>query len=125
MFEDGTTLEVLRGAKRLIEDPERWSGDGPGDGCPRRCAVHALHAAGATAEVKLAGLDELAAAMGVKLGYVASFNDSHSHAEVLAAFDKAIANVEARQREAMLDVAAQAQEFCVDGERAFGERTLA
>ena len=98
-----TTVEVLRAARALIDTPEKW---GQGDGlCDRglRCAAIAVwDAQGIVAGSTLAHR-ALAQAMGLDAAYscgvIFDFNDSHTHAEVMAAFDRAIANEEAKAQE--------------------------
>lgn len=96
-----TTLEILRAARKRIELPEHWcqnrmAHDSQLRGCDALdeqavawCAYGALQP-----DPDDAGLDALAIAMGTKL--VSRFNDSHTHAEVLAAFDRAIVSEEAK-----------------------------
>lgn len=84
------TKDALIAARKLIENPDDWSNYGWGRG-GKRCAAHAI--ADAT------GLDsswsahpayrKVADAMGCSP--IGTWNDNHTHAEVLAAFDKAIA----------------------------------
>lgn len=94
-------LGILREARGKIERPERWM-------TPERlaigscepgsdCAMTALPSImiGSSAE---AAHETLAWAMGLMdhIDRIAVWNDSHTHAEVLAAFDKAIASIEAQ-----------------------------
>ena len=83
-------LEILRDARALITDPDKWASDGAGSG-EQRCAIRALIHVAPSVSVDHPAEVALRAAMG---GYIATFNDSHTHAEVLAAFDKAIASLE-------------------------------
>jgi hypothetical protein len=90
------THEVLVKASNLIADEKDWCGRGWGSE-GQRCAWHALFTADGTAEhgptsplVRQAVTDIQVANPG--MGLLGKFNDSHSHAEVLAAFDKAIAS---------------------------------
>jgi hypothetical protein len=96
------TSEVLRAARALIDTPEKWSPDGWGDG-DTRCAVHALDSTDGvlrhlSGQVHVAdpAFQALSRAMG---GYPGDFNDSHTHAEVMAAYDRAIAHAEAAEAE--------------------------
>lgn len=88
-----TTLDILIGARKLIEKPENWLNRAP-TGSNRNCAATAIwktRGSKRDPDLERAGYqayDALADAMGVKI--VADFNDTHTHAEVLAAFDKAI-----------------------------------
>jgi hypothetical protein len=108
-----TTSEVLRAAKARIGTPEQWCGEG-GSGKNDRggvCAVHAIGVAlgaatctyitasehpAVAALLRGAGVDPFGGPLG---GLVAHWNDTHTHAEVMAAFDRAIANEEAREQE--------------------------
>jgi hypothetical protein len=99
-----TTHEVLVRARNLIGRPEDWSPRMWGDH-GRRCAVHALQDTLLGRETdpdakKIVHPTEafkvLCDAAGIEPGadgerYFGSWNDTHTHAEVLAAFDKAIA----------------------------------
>lgn len=105
------TVEILQKARELISDESRWTqgsyarektkaGDSFEYVNPSsvdalcRCALGALHCASgidwnSDGSVRLPGEEYLVVAMG---GHeVALFNDTHSHADVLAAFDRAIA----------------------------------
>lgn len=100
-----TTLAILRQARALIDTPEKWSNIGYYDdrGGGKVCALQALRNAGgyqwdnprvlaaATALARAAGLD------GDADWYdVGEWNDNHAHADVMAAFDRAIAAEEAK-----------------------------
>lgn len=94
-----TTLEKIRAARELISDPGHWT-----RGCEARdawgnpvncsgpsaasfCAAGAMwRVGGGTAPMYQAN---------PQLESVAGFNDSHTHAEVLALFDETIAYLEA------------------------------
>lgn len=86
-----TTHEVLVRARNRLADPANWeqgsrhygADDGPG------CAMKALRVASGRQKFYEAYRAVLEAA-GISEN-LPHFNDSHSHAEVLAAFDKAIA----------------------------------
>jgi hypothetical protein len=100
-----TTLEILKAARAKIADKKNWTQGELGrdaNGNPVTdasllasqavcfCASGALFLAGASED----GIDVwhvLSRSMGC---FVPKFNDSHTHAEVLAAFDKAIAELE-------------------------------
>lgn len=99
-----STLEILRAAREKIADPDRWvkgelAIDGEGlrietaSGAHRGvrwCAVGACCAV-AGMDWTTAG-DALEAVAGES---VVDFNDTHTHAEVLALFDRTIAEQEA------------------------------
>jgi hypothetical protein len=90
---DGTELSpvtrILIAARERIEDPENW--------CQRdltrgkaMCAYAALsRASGTETEACRAAFDLLV--KGMNAWSVSEWNDTHTHAEVLAAFDRAIA----------------------------------
>lgn len=106
-------LEALQKARDLVSDPKRWTQnafardedgrDGPSyDGdwfepvC--FCSLGALaHVCGMEPEHELPGEDVLAGVIAEQngleydLSLIHEFNDSHTHAEVLAIFDLAIA----------------------------------
>jgi hypothetical protein len=90
-----TVRDVLVAARALIENPEDWrkgayrTRDADGH-VLARCACGALQDASRPkrAGQSSAAYQALKAAMG---GDVCEWNDDHTHAEVLAAFDKAIA----------------------------------
>ena len=104
MAEKKTTVEVLRGARALIDSPSKWLKGSPvGRGTHRNCAISALCVARGVeyGSPSISAKDTeawpeyvaLANACGNKM--VGDWNDSHTHAEVLALFDKAIAECEA------------------------------
>ena len=84
-----TDKEILIAARKRIENPENWFGNGsyPQEGEIKECALVALtrisNRLGDAPSYKL-----LSKSMD---GGIIHFNDSHTHAEVLAAFDRAIA----------------------------------
>ena len=84
--------DVLTEARKLIEDPADWTQGEESDGNGRRCAIRALADANGSDELlaltRPPSYRHLKAAMGDRM--ISAFNDSHSHAEVLAAFDRAI-----------------------------------
>lgn len=98
-------IDILIEARRKIENPEKWLNRPPFSDddfrCGRNCAATAIwrtRGSSPSPELERAGrqaYDALAAAMGV--GIVPDFNDTHTHAEVLAAFDKAITTARATQ----------------------------
>lgn len=88
-----TVISDLRAARALIEDRANWAqGDNTGDpgylitrAVAPWCAGTALHGVGADHSAYQA----LREAIGNNS--IADWNDSHTHAEVLAGFDRAIA----------------------------------
>jgi len=93
-----TPLETLKAARHLISDPAKWTqGTIARDWTGKQttadsidafcwCAVGALEKVGSNAGPFRA----LRWAMPSGYRSIVSFNDSHTHAEVLALFDKAI-----------------------------------
>jgi hypothetical protein len=98
-----TPLEILKAARELISVPERWTQGGSArdrDGiCVKSasayavcwCAAGAVYKTGCNDDASLRALRFLDAVSG---STIEPFNDSHTHAEVLAAFDRAIAAAE-------------------------------
>lgn len=88
-----TTREILEAARARIDTPEKWTqGKAERDG--KLCAIgalrmavlgHARYASRAGTYVSARGLLE-----GLADTDPSWFNDSHSHAEVMALFDRAI-----------------------------------
>lgn len=89
-----TTAEVLRAARALIDTPEKW-GQGFNSRRPGTCcALEALEAvAQTTGTDHHAADDALRIAVPLSGVYTTTWNDARSttHADVLAAFDRAIA----------------------------------
>lgn len=86
--------DVLVQARRLIEDPAVWAQrDQVKDPC-RHCAYTAVF----TVTEGEAGFNAANSALRRQMGGspVVTFNDNHTHGEVLAAFDRAIAYAEGR-----------------------------
>lgn len=100
-----TTKQVLTEARNYIADPKRWSGSIE-DPSGRRCAIGAITAAAtgtaswetpqsashlsALAEI-LPEHDGMVESLYSKAEWkIFNYNDSHSHACVIAAFDRAI-----------------------------------
>jgi len=81
--------EILIRARKLIEDPEHW-GQGAFLQDGKYCATGALIAVGDRAPGTPA-YQALYNAIDY-IGQVCSWNDTHTHTEVLAAFDRAIAS---------------------------------
>lgn len=105
------TLEVLIAARKVIEKPENWTqgtmvrdiyGEAIFIHSSRAvcfCAMGALHKViGDTSDEWLNVVDDAAAtlASAARVDTVAGFNDIHTHAEVLALFDKAIETEKAK-----------------------------
>jgi hypothetical protein len=98
-----TTAETLKAARELIANPERWTkgwfakkADGSDTNSRNPdaycwCAYGALHRANYYEAIEPEHL--LSRLMG---GNIAAFNDTHTHPEVIAMFDKAIARAEVR-----------------------------
>ena len=93
-----TIAEGLRAAKARIDTPDKWW-DGRSGGNPRtECAVIAVAMVG----VSTAGMRDLIRALRVPEGSLrahhelAKYNDTHTHAELMALFDRAIEIAEAR-----------------------------
>jgi len=88
--------DVMIAAKKLIEKPENWwpghdRDPDPTDG-EKACIQIAIFRVvdrdfGRDVELARAACDEMEVAIG---GSIFKFNDTHSHAEVLAAFDNVI-----------------------------------
>jgi hypothetical protein len=82
-----STREVLVEARRLIEDPEKWAAQQPP--YPRECAMTAVVHAGGRMEDVLDSAYSLLLKLAPATS-LAAWNDTHSHAEVLDLFDRAI-----------------------------------
>jgi hypothetical protein len=103
-----STVEILREARAYLSDPARWHQGHYGDDA-RTCMVGGVKRAVSGSQFGSFFSDSRAypAVMalarsigdGVRLSGVFAFNDSTTHAEMLAAFDRAIANEEAREQE--------------------------
>ena len=103
-----TASEVLRNARALIEKPENWTQgayarDVKKDGLTSPLSDQACAWCMMGAMQRCSPNDYFARQHGYellrKLGgveYVGEFNDTHTHAEVLSLFDRAIAAAEAR-----------------------------
>jgi hypothetical protein len=81
-----TTKEILVKARALISDSEHWSKEDAIQG-PAYCALGALWMAMEPGET----LDPLLQVFHMQPSDLIAFNDSRTHTEVLALFDKAIA----------------------------------
>lgn len=88
-----TVKEQLVAARKLIDTPEKWGQkEYVSEDAQRICASEALRRARGGeffAQVNSPAYRALQSEMSGKL--VCAFNDEHTHAEVLAAFDRAIA----------------------------------
>jgi hypothetical protein len=97
-----TALDKLRAARDLISDPERWTqGTIARDWTGKQTTADAVDAfcwcaIGALEKVASNAQPFRALRWAMPSGYrsIVSFNDTHTHAEVLALFDKAIAELE-------------------------------
>lgn len=97
---DAATVQVLQLARTLIEDERRWiqrryeTLDG------RRCAVGALRSAARLLSLRNANGDAhgllLEVAVGRGFTDIEKMNDHSTHAQVLSAFDVAIARAQSR-----------------------------
>lgn len=87
------TKDILIAARARIENKTNWfGGDEPlrDDSIDQRCAIMAINDI-CPAETDDYGRVRNALKRGMYASSVVEFNDSHTHAEVLAAFDRAIA----------------------------------
>lgn len=87
------TQSILTAARALIDTPDKWSCDGWGRG-GKMCAAHAIYRACGQAYGKYhdAAYEALARVIwGVPNRMIGPWNDTHTHAEVMSAFDRAIA----------------------------------
>ena len=103
-----STLETLLKARDLISDPKRWTQrsfavheDG-GDCLPEDDGAVCFCAEGALIRASGSKLThgypkELEKALEAEMGDIWHFNDTHTHAEVLAAFDAAIEKARAAE----------------------------
>lgn len=92
------TSEVLRKARGLLDAPEKWSCHGWGtDDQP--CVIHALKIVTRDEVFAVCHTDAYKLFKRVVGCYPGDFNDRSGHAEVLAAFDTAIAWAEAMEQE--------------------------
>jgi hypothetical protein len=100
-----TTLDVLRDARAIIEDPARWwQGSAANETCTRFCAMGAIRIGlGRWDDVGTAAWEALDAASGDLHGYALSLvsrvNDQVGHEAVLRVYDRAIAVEEAKAAE--------------------------
>lgn len=95
-----TVFETLKAARKLIASEDDWYQASPGSSCGekrvkgklKRCSGAALAQVGAGWPEGASVFEYLGSFMKPD---VPTFNDTHTHAEVLAAFDAAIAKAEA------------------------------
>lgn len=88
------TALLLRRARVLIDEPGKWSRYGWGTH-GRRCLLHALYDAAGGNPYRPARLAvESAAGIPESADYLGDWNDTHTHAEVLAVLDRAIEEAE-------------------------------
>jgi hypothetical protein len=99
-----TTLEVLKAARELISDEKRWTqrefsrdADGNPLGSDEVSAGVCFCAVGALlrCEGRIFSESYEALSESMEAVTVSYYNDTHTHAEVLAKFDEAIAKLEA------------------------------
>lgn len=100
-----TPLETLKAARQLISDPAKWTqgelardADGKqvpplDDNATCWCSIGALRKAAGFGDIYKGPFGALYFKVPTK-GSVSDFNDTHTHAEVLALFDAAIAELE-------------------------------
>jgi hypothetical protein len=89
-----TTLDVLKAARERISDPARWCQEtyrvlDAGGSAIRWCAMATI--SDTTENNHLLGVAWGALRRAMGGGCIAEYNDTHTHAEVLALFDRAIA----------------------------------
>lgn len=102
-----TTLETLKAARKLITPVENWTrevfasnrlGDKRGpleDDAACWCASGAISKCSGMSPLRLSEGSHIEALGYKHVASLATFNDTHTHAEVLAAFDAAIAKLSA------------------------------
>lgn len=88
------TYEVLEKALALIEDEENWCGSGWGH-VPEeegRCGLHAVQDVAFISDEEVDRADSVLneLAVGADSEWFGDFNDTHTHAEVVALFQEAI-----------------------------------
>ena len=90
-----TAAESLRAAKALIDTPAKWCrGSYTRNAGRQHCAMGAVEYYGCTPHGMVAALYAAAAELGNQS--VTAFNDTHTHAECMTMFDRAIKIAEAR-----------------------------
>lgn len=100
------TKELLIAARARIEKPERWTQMSLARDAKRRsvkpldadavcwCSLGAIYSQCPQSKSLSLAIRALGSAMSNNESFIADYNDSHTHAEVLAAFDQAIASLE-------------------------------
>lgn len=101
--------EILREAKHLIGTPEKWWDGGPYDGPRRECIITAITCVQGSDAVTKADKAMMMAVGASHFLEIGEFNDSHSHADVMQAFDRAIALALADERLATVQDAGTGQ----------------
>lgn len=103
-----TASEVLRKARALIDKPESWTQGAyartaDGKDLPPKdeqacawCILGAVHQVADGGGVSVDAIETLVKALPTATAHLPNFNDTHTHAEVLSLFDRAIAAAEAR-----------------------------
>lgn len=92
---DHTAKDHLVEARKLIEDKNNWfGGDRPRvkSQPEQTCALLAFNSLGGVCDEKCYGLATTLLTKQCEGQNIIGFNDTHTHAEVLAAFDRAIAS---------------------------------
>jgi hypothetical protein len=85
-----SVLETLIKARALIEKHENWTQGKFFDNRGRRCALGALYDAEGIPYTQSATTPSDKALRSAMGEFPGTFNDTHTHADVLAAFDRAI-----------------------------------
>jgi hypothetical protein len=101
-------LEFLLGAKALIDDPEKWFQKTPNSRSGCHCSITALITAGDNIRIRdgfepfsrdpefTVSYNEAYQALAEEMnGFIISFNDNHTHKQVMEAFDRAIEKISA------------------------------
>jgi hypothetical protein len=87
-----STLDVLLAARKLIEKPENWCQYRYGTGSAMCAEAAILRSSFASSHSGYSALVAVCDLIGAKWTDLPEFNDAHTHAEVLALFDRAIEN---------------------------------
>ena len=107
-----TTVEILKAARDLIAKPENWTqGESARDDRGRRvdvysrrakcfCSIGAIYRVSSTDEEANRSRKALIDQLPMERRFITTFNDTHSHSEVLDLFSKAISSAEEKQGEA-------------------------
>lgn len=103
-----STREVLIAARKLIEQPQDWGTlNEVSSYGPRYCAAFAILRAQGEYFTRSSAMNAFRSAVGLEkdVGYIGEWNDDpvRTHAEVLAAFDKALAEAVEETRELEAD----------------------